>query len=196
LHAQDRELVESGAIPLRLLVTIRTGEIVREPEGEGLVRADSEMIKLKGAAGGWTCILFDGSRSRCLQYDRRPSECRAMACWDTAEIRKIMETPRLTRRDLLRGVGGPWELIEDHGQRCSVLQLARLSESIRCGSHASAGELLQMVGYDRALRDLLVENGTDPEHLDFLLGRPLDRLLDGFGLRLGREAGRVQVVRK
>jgi Fe-S-cluster containining protein len=196
LHRQDRDRVETGAVPLRLLVTIRKGEIVREPEGGGLVRADSEMIKLKGSATGWTCILFDESQSRCTGYDLRPSECRAMACWDTAEIRKVMASPRLCRRDLLSGVEGLWTLIEDHERRCPIRRVARLSESIRGGGGRNAGDLLEMLGYDRALRDLLVEKGTDPEHLDFLLGRPLDRLLDGFGIRLVREEGRVRLVGK
>jgi Fe-S-cluster containining protein len=192
-HAQDEQLVESGAIPLRLLVTIRKGEVVREPEENRLVRSDGEMIKLKGVGTGWCCILFDASENRCTEYDRRPAECRAMACWDTAEVRKVMETPRLCRRDLLGRVEGLWDLIEDHERRCSVLQVAALAESIRGGGQTAAGDLIPMLAYDRALRELLMERGTDPEHLDFLLGRPLDRLLDGFGLRLVGESGRVRV---
>lgn len=192
LHVQDRELVENGAIPLRLLVTIRKGEVVREPEGSRLLRADSEMIKLKGSGTGWTCILFDESENRCTGYDRRPAECRAMACWDPADIRRVMAAPRLCRRDLLSGVEGLWELIENHDQRCSVPQVALLSESILGGSEKAGGDLMEMIGYDVALRDLLVGKGTDPEHLDFLLGRPLDRLLDGFGLRLVRDGGRAR----
>jgi Fe-S-cluster containining protein len=192
LHAQDRKLVENGAIPLRYLVTIRRGEIVRDPEGGNLIRADSEMIKLKGSGAGWTCILFDESENRCTEYDRRPTECRAMACWDTTDIRKAMASPRLCRRDLLSGVEGLWDLIEDHEQRCSVLQVALLSEPICGGSEKAGKDLMEMLGYDRALRDLLVGKGTDPDHLEFFLGRPLDRLLDGFGLRLVRDGGKVR----
>jgi Fe-S-cluster containining protein len=187
------QLVESGAIPLRLLVTIRKGEVVREPEENRLVRCDAEMIKLKGTGTGWSCILFDASKNRCTEYHNRPVECRAMACWDTADIRKAMATPRLCRRDLLGQVDGLWDLIEDHERRCSVPQVAAYAESIRSGSETAAGDLMEMLRFDRALRELLVEKGTDPEHLDFLLGRPLDRLLDGFGLKLAGKSGRVQV---
>ena len=194
LHEQDRELVTCGALPLRALVTIRKGEIVREPEGGGLMVADSELIKLKGAGTGWCCLFFDVQKSRCTEYDRRPAECRAMACWDTAEIRRVVETPRLCRQDLLSGVEGLWELVADHEQRCPMVQVAGLSESIRHGRREASRDLMEMLGYDRALRDLLVEKGTDPDHLDFLLGRPLDGLLDGFGMRLVRQDGTVRVA--
>jgi len=195
LHDRDRPLVESGAVPLRMLVTIRKGEIVSEPESGRLLRSEAEMIKLKGVGGGWTCICFEAGPNRCTIYDHRPAQCRAMACWDTAEIRKVMATPKLCRRDLLAGVESLWDLIQDHERRCGLLRLHELSTAIReKDKEAAENDLIEMLRYDRALRDVMVENGADAEHLEFLLGRPLDRLLHGFSLALRHEKGRTGIA--
>jgi Fe-S-cluster containining protein len=196
LHERDRPLVESGAIPLRLLVTLRKGEFVSEPESNRFLRTEEEMIKLKGVGSGWTCICFEAGPNRCTIYDRRPVQCRAMTCWDTAEIRKVMATPKLRRHDLLAGVEGLWELIEEHERRCGLLRLHELSTAFRGkDKEAAENDLMEMLCYDRALREVLVENGAAAEHLEFLLGRPLDRLLHGFGLRLRHEKGRPGIAR-
>ncbi|MCF8079388.1 MAG: YkgJ family cysteine cluster protein [Desulfobacterales bacterium] len=194
LRLEDRPLVEAGALALRLLVTIRIGEIAREPESGRLVRVEAEMIKLKGAGSGWTCILFDEARNLCTDYDRRTAECRAMSCWDTSEIERIMKTSPLSRRDLLYDVAGVWDLVAAHERRCGLSGMDALSAAVRDGDEPAADELMAMIRYDRALRELLVEKGGDAQHLEFLFGRPLECLLDGFGLRLYQKDGRTEIA--
>jgi hypothetical protein len=116
-----------------------------------------------------------------------------MACWDTAKIERIMKTPPLNRTDLLSGVEGLWDMICDHEKRCSLIRVNALSAAVGNGEKTAETELMQMRRYDKALRDLLVERGADAEHLDFLLGRPLDRLFGGFGLKLIQEKGRARL---
>jgi len=186
--------VETGKLPLRMLVTIRKGEIVREPQSGCLIRAEEEMIKLKGAGTGWCCILFDEAQDRCTRYEYRPVQCRAMACWDTAEIEQVMKAPRLNREDLLSGIEGLWALIEDHEHRCGLDAMGELAAAVGRGEEKAADLLMEMLRYDTALRGLLTEKKTEAEHLDFLLGRSLDGLLGGFGLLLERKDDRIRPV--
>jgi Fe-S-cluster containining protein len=176
------------------LVTIRKGEIVREPQSGCLIRAEEEMIKLKGAGTGWCCILFDEAHDRCTRYEHRPVQCRAMACWDTAEIEQVIKAPRLTRRDLLYDVAGVWDLVAAHERRCGLSGMDALSAAVRDGDEPAADELMAMIRYDRALREMLVEKGGDGQHLEFLFGRPVECLLDGFGLRLCQKDGRTEIA--
>ncbi len=193
LQKEDRPLVERGKLPLKLLVTIRKGEIVRDPKSGSLMRTEEEMIKLKGSGADWCCILFDAVQDRCTRYEYRPVQCRAMACWDTAEIERVMKAPRLNREDLLSGIEGLWALVKDHARRCGLGVAGELSGAAGRGQEKAGARLMEMLRYDRALRELLQERGTDSEQLDFLLGRPLDRLLEGFGMRLVSNGGRVEV---
>ena len=77
--------------------------------------------------GGRTCVFYDEGAAACRVYTHRAAECRALNCRDTREIEAIYEKDRLTRRDLLEGVSGLWELVADHQQQCAydlVLPLA------------------------------------------------------------------------
>ncbi len=194
LREQDRKLVEKGTLPLRILVTIRKGEFVRGVDGEEPFRTESEMIKIKGTGTEWTCALLDAARNRCTQYDSRPIECRAMACWDTSGIERVMKTPALTRRDLIFGVEGLLDLVSNHERRCGLFDLLNLSASIRRDEKEAEREIMEMLRYDKALRDLLVEKGADAEQLEFLLGRPLDSLLGGFDLKLVKDKSRIRIA--
>ena len=119
LHLEDRSLVESGRIPAGCLFTIRRGELARDNVKETLVPLTEEIIKIKGHAGSWACLFYDSNNRGCGIYTHRPLECRALNCRDTRRIEQVYQTTRMTRRDLLSGVDGPWDLIEDHEQRCS-----------------------------------------------------------------------------
>jgi hypothetical protein len=88
-----------------------------------LAPLSAEIIKIKGHAGKWTCLFYDQATRGCGIYDHRPLECRALNCRDTHRIEAVYETARLTRQDLLSGINGLWELIEDHEQRCSYAGL-------------------------------------------------------------------------
>jgi hypothetical protein len=60
---------------------------------------------------------------------------------------------------------------------------------------SAMSEIQSMVRYDESLRALLVEQGqARDDMLDFLLGRPLTRILPGFHIRVDRRDDRIRLV--
>lgn len=181
LHQEDRERVEQGIIHTRHLYTIRKGEWATDPVQGGLIRVDGDIIKIKGRGDSWACRFFDDRTGACHIYADRPLECRLLECRDTARLEQAYRLARLSRRDLLAGIKGLWELIEDHERRCDYDEVRRLLErrSGR-GRPGAERELAGMVRYDAEIRRLMVaQGGLEKEMLDFLLGRPV-----GYVLRL------------
>jgi Fe-S-cluster containining protein len=179
LHLEDRHLVEQGIIHTRHLYTIRRGELAMDPVRGELARVDSDIIKIKGGGGSWACRFLDEGANACLIYADRPMECRHLECWNTARFEQVYRHGRLSRKDLLAGIQGLWELIEDHERRCDYDRVRRLRER-RPGSGAARAEpdRAEIATYDAELRRLMVgRGGLEPEMLDFLLGRPVEAVL-------------------
>ncbi len=176
LHRADRSLVEGGAIPLKRLYTLRKGELAWENVRGGVVPLTEEIIKIKEADGKTACRFFDDAERGCAIYENRPLECRALKCWDTREIEQIYRRDRLSRRDLLETVPGLWDLVTSHETECGP-------DRVRALNDRDAGDrrtLARITAYDREMRRLVTErSGLDPEVLDFLLGRPLSRVIAG-----------------
>ena len=180
LHVEDRELVEQGVIHTRHLYTIRKGEFARDSVRDELVRVDGDIIKIKGRdASSWACRFLDEDANACRIYAQRPMECRHLECWNTTRFEQVYRLGRLSRKDLLAGVQGLWELIEDHERRCDYDRIRRQPES-RTGPGAAEVERdsAEVTRYDAELRRLMVaQGGLEPEMLDFLLGRPVGTVL-------------------
>ncbi len=173
--------MESGKIPLKHLFTIRPGETVRDNVRGGLVRAESDIIKIKGRKGTWCCVFLDFREKACRIYEDRPLECRLLNCRAPEALERRYEQDRLCRKDLLFSIEGLWDLVEDHEQRCSI---ERLRKQLRSSSGPRAeqarGAVDFMLRYDAHVRRLVVEKGKmDPEIVDFLFGRPLSALVPG-----------------
>jgi Fe-S-cluster containining protein len=179
LHQEDRERVEQGVIHTRHLYTIRKGEQAKDPVHGGLIRVDGDIIKIKGRGGTWVCRFFDDRTGACQIYADRPLECRLLECWDTTRLAQSYRDGRLSRKDLLAGIKGLWELIEDHGRRCDYDGIRRLLERRSGRGRAGAErELAGTVRFDAELRRLMVaQGGLEAEMLDFLLGRPVELVL-------------------
>jgi len=195
-HLEDRVLIENGSIPLKFLYTIRPGELAYDHIRRALLPVTSDIIKIKGQDQYWVCIFHNDPDSTCRIYEKRPLECRSMKCWDTRDIENINAKNRLTRKDLLKGVNGLWDLIEDHENRCSYLKLAGLvAELKKQQSRNTAGQIAEIYEYDNQLRKLVVEkSGLDPEFLDFLFGRSFDKTFHMFDLKLEKRSGRIHRV--
>jgi len=179
LHREDRHLVEQGLIHTRHLYTIRRGEWVHDPITGVLVQASGDIIKIKGGSGTWACRFFDEGPHTCRIYANRPLECRTLTCWNTAGIERVYTIGRLSRADLISGIAGLWELVDEHQQRCDVERISRLrmpSDGSQAGRRA--GELAEMIRYDTELRNLVVARaGLEAGMTDFLFGRPLQQVL-------------------
>ena len=195
LHIEDQPLVERGVLPLKDLFTIRKGELVHENVRGELITTDEELIRLKGTAESWTCICLDENSSQCRIYTDRPIECRLLECWDPRKITAYYQQNRLTRRDLLAGFEGLWDLIADHDARCDYGLIAELTHRMQNPSDVDAKKQLSTVlTYDFEIRRLMVDQGgVDAEMLDLILGRPLTETMGAFGFKVTRESGRLIV---
>jgi Fe-S-cluster containining protein len=179
LHQEDRRLVEDGHIHTRQLVTLRAGETTRDPIEGRLVTLAGEVIKIKGRGGTWCCRFFAPQRQACRIYAFRPLECRLLTCWDTQAIESGYTRDRLTRRDLLSGIRGLWELVEAHEQRCGYERIQRLCAGREgCSASGARRALEELIAYDAELRRLVVaRGGLEHGMTDFLFGRPLRKTL-------------------
>jgi hypothetical protein len=153
----------------------------------------SEVIKVKSGADLSICTFYDDRKARCRIYTNRPLECRLLKCWDTAAIEGLYEQDRLSRENLLEDVAGLWELVADHDQRCGYGRLSDLISRLKKGHKKQlADDLGEIINFDNQLRQLVVEKcRVEPEMLDFLFGRPLEKTIVMFGLRLRRDEGKV-----
>jgi Fe-S-cluster containining protein len=186
LHWEDRPMIDDGRIPARCLFTIRRGERVHDNVKGTLVSLSEEIIKIKGCADRWTCLFYGQATRACGIYDHRPLECRTLSCWDTRRIEAVYENSRLARQDLLSGVSGLWELIEDHEERCSYEGLhARVKAGTHEGRLKQEKEILEILRFDAHVRRLTVEKGgIDSRMLDFIFGRPLADTIKMFDIKL------------
>lgn len=194
LHAEDRHLVESGAVQIRHLFTIREGELARDNVSGGLSPVRGEIIKIKGQGGSWMCHFFDEEAAQCRIYTHRPLECRTLACWNTSALEEIYARNRLTREELLAGVTELLDLVSDHQRQCAYESLGKAVEAfIRAPDQVSRekarNRVLDAVRYDASLRQVAVEKGgVDAGQLDFLFGRPLTQTIRMFPVQLTLDA--------
>ena len=71
---------------------------------------------------------------------------------------------------------GLWDLVSSHETECSPDRFRALNDRDAGDRRA----LARITAYDREMRRLVTErSGLDPELLDFLLGRPLTRVIAG-----------------
>jgi len=192
-HRDDRRLIEKGLIPSKYLYTLRKGEFAYDNVKGCLRPVDSDIIKIKGKEDTWTCVFFNEADKSCIIYNDRPQECRALKCWDTNELEKIYAGRRLTRRDLIAGVEGLWELIKDHQKRCDYEEIRNLIEALQSGTAKHARRrLAEIIRYDAEIRELVVsKGGMDPAMLDFLFGRPLIKTLPGYRIKVRRQGKKI-----
>lgn len=186
LHGEDRQLIESGSLRLRDLVTIRNGEPAYDQRQGLVLPAPLEFIKLAGSAGSWSCRFYEKTRG-CGIYGQRPLECRLLFCRDTGPVVAIMGRDLLSRHDLLAGDDPilPWlarlereivypevmDLLAGLDQQGSAAEkLARLSDLVRA---------------DLALRESFLQSFPKRRGEElFLLGRPLFLAIAPYGCRL------------
>ena len=156
-----------------------------------------DIIKIKGKPSSWECVFFQEKDRACQIYDHRPLECRVLKCWDTREIEAVYEKDRLTRQDILAGIEGLWELIQEHEKQCAHDAINHAIQDLDGPFAKQAQEVLAgAVHYDNAIRRLVIENGSvEPDMIEFLFGRPLTVTLKSAGYSIQR-VGDIQQVCK
>ncbi|MGB5747784.1 MAG: YkgJ family cysteine cluster protein [Desulfobacterales bacterium] len=196
-HQEDRLLIEKGQIPSKNLYTIRKGEYAYDNVKGCLVPASSDIIKIKGQKGSWTCLFFDAGEKACSIYNDRPLECRTLKCWDTDALEQIYTRNRLTREDLILQVKGLWDLVADHQVRCDYEKIKKLINDLDGSQKGRArNNLVELIQYDAEIRKLVVaKGGLDPAMLDFIFGRPLTETLPAYGIKVRQEAEKTIISR-
>lgn len=195
-HLEDKVLVENGIILSKHLYTIRKGELSFDNVKGCILPASSDIIKIKGRKGSWTCIFFDEKNNECTIYDDRPMECRVLKCWDTREIEKLYAKNRLTRKDLISSIEGLWDLVEGHQNQCGYDMLTLFVDALNTDKKDEALKgLLEIIEHDIKIRELVVQKaGLESDLTDFIFGRPITETIKMYGLKIEKDGDKYLLV--
>ena len=188
LHKEDAPLLEEGVLQLQDLCTFRAGELVRDTSNDHVVPLPEEIVKIAAPFGSrpddWTC-RFLMEDNRCFIHGRHPAECRALFCEDPEALLSMQGEDRLDRAAILELLHAPqWlaDSVKAHEERCNYADLTDIASRLETEEEARRA-LVQVVEYDRAFRELMMEKGNvRREMLDFLFGRPLMHTVIMFGI--------------
>jgi Fe-S-cluster containining protein len=177
-------LIEDQAIQVRYLVTLRRGELVRDTVGgAGITRVEEELIKFREHPGGG-CVFYGRDAKECTIYDRRPSECEVLQCWDTAKFFDVYVQPNAIRKDIVSD-GVLLGLIKKHEDRCSYAALDEHIRGIQEYGEEAIASILDLMKFDYALRPFVANKlGLPMDEMDFYFGRPLLQTIVMFGLKV------------
>lgn len=187
LHKKDIALLEKGVLTRKDLFTLRKGEVVNNQILGERIPLDTEIVKVRSVAKGTACAYLDEEGASCRIYADRPVECRALECWDTDGLAAMYDRDRVTRADLSDPESGISLLAREHGEKCSITELAELAGRFVEGDEAAGEAIKELLGYDRAVRETLVQRV--PESADVILfyfGRNLTDILPAFGVSVYR----------
>ena len=193
LHKADLPLIQDGTIALTEIVTLRPGEWVYDQPEQKVAPLDTEMLKLKGRDGTWTCIHFSPEGNTCGMYSSRPVECEVLFCQDIEPLRAMYDKDRLTRTDLMPEGHPLLALMAEHDEKCAPAAMEQLAKAAREGDHDAGESLKEMVVFDMELRRLVPEKTSmAPEMNDFFFGRPLRVLLAGMNIKTYDAGGTIR----
>jgi Fe-S-cluster containining protein len=191
LHVPDLEWIERGEIPLTALFTIRPGERAYDNVSGGLFQVTADIVKIRSAEGSRSCLFYDEAEKACRIYGGRPLECRLQACWDSTAMEQAYADLRISRFEILQNRPRLMEMIEAHEEHCHFAAIHHLTELREAGDTEAAYRLSEIINYDHHFREIAVNRANIPaDLLDFLIGRPLSRILkDQFGVKIVRSPG-------
>ena len=186
LHEQDIALVSQKIIDPENLYTIRVGELVRDNVNGGLIYTDAEIIKIRASEASHACIFLRNNENACGIYEDRPGQCHALECWNSETIRATHTQNRLDRKALFGELDWLWNILEEHESRCNYVQIRWLIERRREGDSSASREIEEMISYDQAIRDIVIEKANmESGMLNLLFGMPLKLVLQRrFGLKI------------
>lgn len=196
LRTQDERQIKTGKIDISDLYTQRAGELMFNKETLKMEPLATDYIKIKVTAGELRCQFLE-AENKCSIYTHRPFECRAFKCWDSREIEAVYASDdALTRKDIIGGIEGLWDLVSDHHERCSYKALGEWMHAVDIKKDPDAmAKVCEMIAYDRSLRASLADSGRVNEAiLDFLLGRPLTTTIVMFNYRIEEEGDGFKLV--
>ena len=188
LQVQDLPLIKSNFIKKGDLYTIRKGEIVHDNINDRLQASPSELIKIREKEeekGG--CIFYDDEGKACTIYEKRPTQCSALKCWDTSEFMRVYRGPKPGRKDIIedRVLLG---MIQEHETRCGYSTIEKYVTRIKDEGETAVEKILELLRFDYHLRPFVSEKlNLKSEEMDLFFGRPLVQTITMFGLKVIRE---------
>ena len=189
LHREDAGLFSKGILKIADVYTLRRGEIVRDID-DTLKTLEGEIIKIKAQDENcWTCMFYHEQQKACKIYKDRPTECRALKCWDLRDLKEVMASPHLQRKDLISPRDGLLRIMDVHEQRCAYNILKSCVKKLKGpNSDKEVEMILDLLQYDQCMRPLLTEKlKIPPRAMDFYFGRPLRTTIRMFGLSVRQQ---------
>jgi Fe-S-cluster containining protein len=185
LHHEDKRILRSGHIRHKHLVTIRKGELARNPVNDLLEPVHQEFIKVRGKGDNWTCFFYDEDKSSCSVYDHRLLECRLLKCWDPSGLLSVIGKDTIIRADIINPGDPILELIKTHELECPYDKIEISIDNIFRERDKSKNleSLTEFVNKDLSIRHYaLSELGLNKDFELFIFGRPLFKILIDRGL--------------
>ncbi len=179
LHALDAALLSEGRLSVQDLFCVRRGELAQDPRQGGVRPVDHDLIKVRGRHPSWACIFYAPEQAGCAIYESRPAECRALSCDDPRALFAVMDTPYLSRWDLVDRACALGECIAEHEARFPVASALALAQAWKEGADgAIRAELTDMVRREWCFRRAFTARVqiTDEDAWPYF-GRPLRMIL-------------------
>jgi Fe-S-cluster containining protein len=182
LHRQDLYLIQTGILPISRLVTIRNGEPVFSPV-TGLVEpARQELLKLS-ASNSWSCPLLNPADNNCEIYDSRPSECRLLKCWDTAELKNCIYQDNINRWDIIPPDSDIFPIVQQHEKVCTFADIEQSAQTKKPGNGIRS-KINVIIERDLSIREQAVSLlSLSLEEELFYFGRPMFTSLEYYSSR-------------
>lgn len=185
LHHEDKKNLRAGHIGHRQLVTIRKGELARNPVNDLLEPVHQELIKIRGKGDDWTCCFYDEKESSCTIYKHRLLECRLLKCWDPSELLSVIGKNTIIRADIINPDDPILEVIKMHELECPYQDIENAIDNIlrERDKAKNLERLTRFVNKDLSIRHYaLSELGLNKDFELFIFGRPLFKILSDRGL--------------
>lgn len=187
LLKEDLPLLLKGYITEKDIYTIREGERIKSRIDGDIYDASMEMIKIKPIFGSSTCLFYD-SEAGCTIYDFRPAACREFECWSQNYTITGLEKRSLKRHDLFKDAEILIQAIDKHEEKCSLRKFSELIEEYAKGQQESFEKIVDMILFDQAIRNWVVEKLNIKEDLlSLIFGRSLIELAPLFNLIIEKQ---------
>ncbi len=188
LSINDLELFTNDIVRPSDVLTIRKGEFARAAGSDAFERIEKELVKIREVSGNNSCVFFKPGDKECSIYESRPLQCRRQECWNPHDPDEIGHEEMLARDTLLRETGPLWDIVQRHEERCSHDRLSRVMAKLEATKGHAVEELVELLRFDLHVRHFIMEKfSLAAETLDFLLGRPLAKAIEAYGLRVVEE---------
>ncbi len=196
LHRSDLPLIERGILQVKMLITIRKGELVHKPDDATPQAVGCELVKISGTGREWQCFYYSEDDQGCMIYENRPQSCRELQCWNTGAVEELIEKDTLSRFDIVDTDAPIYSVMQEHESSCPCPDLEEMREAIAEKGPIDLEHLEKLVNEDIAIRTATVQsmNISLAEEL-FYFGRPIFQLLQQIGLKVLEEEGRLKLRR-